>query len=186
MPTGGGTTPAAAFAQVGETGELAWALAATWPFGAIRLTVYEPPLGGLTSTPYGEETATGGGLGGGEEGAGLEDGDVEGDSEGVAAADGDVVAAGEWRAEGVEPPHEAARNATTMSAAAGAGAGAGRGIPIKKGNAALRRRLRFRYDPAPEAGYRPSPSGPRLEWVRKADGFKLSVLFYLNGGLKQH
>jgi hypothetical protein len=102
------------------------------------------PVNGLTSTPNALVSATG-------------DGVV------VEAAEGEVrdeLATGEGDFEALPKPLQApATAAMARRRASLAGAAARFGVPTFKGNDTLRIGLRFRYDPAPEAGHRPSPPG---------------------------
>jgi hypothetical protein len=98
-------------------------------------------LNGLTSTPNAPVAATGDGVL--EEGADGEAVRVE-----LAGGDGDLAAVVPGR---LQAP--AMTNATTPSAEAR------HRVRMISGNDTLRIGLRFRYDPAPEAGHRPSPPG---------------------------
>ena len=54
----------------------------------------------------------------------------------------------------------------------------GAGVLTSVANGPLRTRLRIRYHPRAEAGFRPSPPGRRPKGSGSTDGFALSVLFY--------
>ena len=61
----------------------------------------------------------------------------------------------------------------------GQGRAAGRGVFTTSANGALRRGLRFRYHPRAEAGHSTLTLRRKPKGSISADGFKLSVLFYL-------
>ena len=79
--------------------------------------------------------------------------------------------------------HAPAENTASVTSAA-----ARREVGIIKANDTLRFGLRFRYDPAPEAGHLPLTLRASLERVAvKADGFRPSVfvLFSRIGGIAE-
>jgi hypothetical protein len=110
-------------------------------------------LNGLTSTPYDPANGVGEGLCEGKA-EGLAEGELVRDE--LAAGDGEfaVPAPGRLQAAATSRPSipTAAARKDVFTAI--------------KGNDTLRFGLRFRYDPAPEAGHRPSPSGHRSKGSR--------------------
>jgi hypothetical protein len=164
---GGGALAADALAQLTVAGVLAGALATTLPSIPTRLTVYVLVLcdglvlSGLMSTPSGLLTAPGVGLLdslGGEE-------LVRDELAGVG---------------GLAAPAPNGPQAPASSAAANTSATESHGVLISKGNGTLRGGLRFRYDPATEAGHRPSPPGLRSKGSRlrrMASGYPFCFIY---------
>ena len=115
-------------------------------------------LNELTSTPYEVVSGTGAGLC-----AGLCDGPADGLAEGEAGVRDELATTGVGVFEAVVPGRLQAP-ATIRTAAPSARRLRDGGII--KGNDTLRFGLRFRYDPEPEAGHRPSPPELRSKGSR--------------------
>jgi hypothetical protein len=145
---GRGANAAAPSPQVTAVGLLGVADPTILPLVATMLTVYVPAEVGVASTA--NDPVSGAGVG---EEAGMSVGLAEASATGEAEGDAPALAGGEARAAGPLPPHATTRNATA-SRNVGSFTGG-----IMNVNAVLRAGLRFRYDPASEAGPDPHPQG---------------------------
>src|SRR5712692_6980004 len=161
---GRGSTAAAASPQVTAVGLLGCADPTTLPPAAMMLTVYVSPDGWVDSTANAPVRGTGDAAGetGGDAAA------VEG-GEPVGKVVCEVAALGEGDAPACEPGPP--QPAMTWSAS--------RRTPYS--NANVRTALRFRYDPASEAGPDPHPQSDARTGTHGRLG--LSVLFYVGGGI---
>ena len=169
---GRGSTAAAASPQVTAVGLLGCADPTTLPLAAMMLTVYVSPDGWVDRTAKAPVRGTGDAAG-----------ETGGDAAAVAGGEplGEVVGEVPARAEGDAVPCEPGPPQPAMSTAA-----ANQNVHIftagiMNSNAVLRTALRFRYDPASEAGPDPHPQSDARTGTHGRLG--LSVLFYLGGGI---
>jgi hypothetical protein len=173
---GRGSTAAAASPQVTAVGLLGCADPTTLPLAAMMLTVYVSPDGWVDRTAKAPVRGTGDAAG---EAVGAAVDEAVGDV--AAVARGEVVGELAALAVGDAPACEPGTPQPAMSTAT-----ANQNVDsftwrTPYSNANVRTALRFRYDPASEAGPDPHPQSNARTGTHGRLG--LSVLFYVGGGI---